>query len=142
MSFKPAALMLMIAAGASSLAGPAAAADSCARSRDYLLGGLAGELPQGAQAYKQLFNTCIATAELANVKDAFILKDGGIGVIAKNNSVSATAATLADFCRRFPRATLRFISQKELSRAVTIAQTVVLSSGGITSCRKIRGSES
>lgn len=141
MNFKPAALMLMIVAGAS-LAEPAAASDSCARSRDYLLGGLAGELPQGPQAYKQLFSTCIATADLANVKDAFILKDGGIGAVAKNDSIGATAATLSDFCQRFPRATLRFISQKELSRAVTIARTVALSSGGITSCRKIRGLES
>jgi hypothetical protein len=142
MNVKPAALLLMIAAGASSLAGAAAASDTCARSRDYLMGGLAGELPQGPQAYKQLFNTCLATAELANVKDAFILKDGGIGAVAKNDSLGATAATLSDFCQRFPRATLRFISQKELSRTVTIARTVTLSSGGITSCRKIRGLES
>jgi hypothetical protein len=142
MNLQSAALMLMIAAGASGLAGPAVATDSCARSRDYLLGGLAGELPQGAQAYKQLFNTCIATAELANVKDAYILKDGGIGAVARNNSIAATAATLSDFCQRFPRATLRFISQKELSRAATISRTVALSSGGITSCRKIRGLES
>lgn len=132
-------LALTIAAVLSSLAAAEASSDSCARSREYLLGGLAGDLPQGPQAYRQLFNTCIATADLANVKDAFILKDGGIGAVAKNDGVAATAATLSEFCQRFPRATLRFISKKELSRATTIAQTVQLSSGGITSCRKIKG---
>jgi hypothetical protein len=123
----------------SCLAATAASADNCARSRDYLLGGLAGELPQGPQAYKQLFNTCLATAELANIKDAYILKDGGIGAVAKNESIAATASTLSNFCQRFPRATLRFITQKELSRAATIARTIAISSGGITSCRQIRG---
>ena len=130
---------LAVAAIVISCAGPAAAADNCARSRDYLLGGIAGELPQGPQYYKQLFNTCLAAASLTNVKDAYILKDGGIGAIAKNESIAATAATLSDFCQRFPRATLRFISQKELTKAGTIARTIAISSGGVTSCRKILG---
>jgi hypothetical protein len=131
--------LTIAAAALSALATAANAGDSCARSRDYLLGGLAGELPQGAQAYKQLFNICTAAADLANVKDAFILKDGGIGVIAKNDGVAATAATLSDFCRRFPRATLRFISRKDQERAKTIAQTVTIATGGAASCRKIHG---
>ena len=136
-------LALMIAAAAlSALATTADAADSCERSRDYLLGGLAGELPQAPQSYKQLFSICTATADLSNVKDAFILKDGGIGVVAKNDGVAATAATLSDFCRRFPRATLRFISRKDQARAKTIAQTVTIASGGATSCRKIQGLDS
>ena len=124
------------------LATAAHAADSCERSRDYLLGGLAGELPQAPQSYKQLFSICTATADLSNVKDAFILKDGGIGVVARNDGVAATAATLSDFCRRFPRATLRFISRKDQQRAKTIAQTVTIASGGATSCRKIQGLDS
>ena len=124
------------------LATAAHAADSCERSRDYLLGGLAGELPQAPQSYKQLFSICTATADLSNVKDAFILKDGGIGVVARNDGVAATAATLSDFCRRFPRATLRFISRKDQQRVKTIAQTVTIASGGATSCRKIQGLDS
>jgi hypothetical protein len=136
---------LALAAGAaalSTLATAAYASDSCTRSRDYLLGGLAGELPQAPQSYKQLFNICTATADLANVKDAFVLKDGGIGVVARNDGVAATAATLSDFCQRFPRATLRFISRKDLERAKTIAQTVAIGSASATSCRKIRGLDS
>jgi hypothetical protein len=135
-------LALLIAAGALSALATAAHADSCERTRDYLLGGLAGELPQAPQSYKHLFGICTATADLANVKDAFILKDGGIGVIAKNDGIAATAATLSDFCRRFPRATLRFISRKDQQRAKTIAQVVTIASGGATSCRKIQGLDS
>ena len=118
------------------------AGESCVRSRDYLLGGLAGELPQAPQSYRQLFSICTATADLSNVKDAFILKDGGIGVVAKNDGIAATAATLSEFCRQFPRATLRFISRKDLARAKTIAQTVAFASGGAASCRKIQGLDS
>ena len=132
-------VILTIAAVLSSLAAGEASAESCTSSRDYLLGGLAGDLPQGPQAYKQLFNVCLATTEISNVKDAYILKDGGIGAVAKNESIAATAATLSNFCQRYPRATLRVISQKELSRAGTIARTVAISSGGVTSCRQIRG---
>lgn len=132
-------LALTIGVTLASVAVAEAAADNCARSRDHLLSGLAGDLPQGSQAYRQLFNVCIAAADLANVRDAFILKDGGIGVIAKNDSVGATAATLSEFCRRFPRATLRFVSRKDLSRAKTVSRRVELSSGSTTSCRKIMG---
>jgi hypothetical protein len=130
------------AAAMSMLATAAHASESCTRSRDYLLGGLAGELPQTPQSYKQLFNICTATADLSNVKDAYLLKDGGIGVVAKNDGVAATAATLSDFCRRFPRATLRFISRKDQERAKTIAQTVAIGSLSATSCRKIQGLDS
>lgn len=131
---------LALAAGVfSSLAATQASADSCERSREFLLSGLAGELPQAPQSYKTLFNVCTATADLANVKDVFILKDGGIGIVARNDSVGATAATLSEFCRRFPRATLRFIPRPKSQRPMTIAQTVGVSSGGATSCLKIRG---
>ena len=131
---------LVLAAGVfTSLATTQAFADSCERSREFLLSGLAGELPQAPQSYTTLFNVCTATADLTNVKDVYILKDGGIGIVARNDSIAATAATLSEFCRRFPRATLRFISQSKSKRPMTIAQTVVVSSGGATSCLKIRG---
>ena len=133
-------LAITLAAGSLAVfAGAAQAGENCARSRDYLLGGLAGELPQAPQSYKQLFSICTAAGDLSNVKDAFILKDGGIGVVAKNEGVAATAMTLSNFCQRFPRATLRFITAKDLARAKTIAQTVTISSGAATSCRKIQG---
>jgi hypothetical protein len=133
---------MLLACAMSSLAGTAWAGESCARSRDYLLGGMAGELPQSAQSYKQLFNICMAASDLSNVKDAFVLKDGGIGVVAKNEGVAATAMTLSDFCQRFPRATLRFIPAKDLAKAKTIAQTVTMSSTSAASCRKIQGLDS
>jgi hypothetical protein len=117
----------------------AAATEGCIRSRDVLLGGLAGELPQPPQSYKQLFGTCMTVGDMANIKDAYVLKDGGIGVVAKNQTVAATATTLSEFCQRFPRATFRFISQAELQRAVTVARIVGISSGTSTSCRRIRG---
>lgn len=140
MSIRHQRLAPLVAAGVLSIiAISQASADTCERSRDYLLGGLAGELPQSAQSYQQLFNICIATADIGNVKDAYILKDGGIAAVAKNDSVGATASTLSEFCRRFPRATLRFISRKERARATTVGKVVSLSSGGITSCRKIMG---
>jgi len=116
-----------------------AATDSCERSRDALLGGLAGELPQAPQSYKQLFSTCLAVIDMANIKDAYVLKDGGIGVVARNESVTATATALSEFCQRFPRATFRFISQAEQARTATVVRIVGISSGSSTSCRKIRG---
>jgi hypothetical protein len=129
----------LVAAAFASLAASTADADSCSRSREYLLGGLAGELPQPPESYKPLFNMCLETANLSNVKDSFILKDGGIGVITKRDSVAATAATLAEFCQKFPRATLRFATKSELLRSKSITELIKLSSGSTTSCRKIRG---
>ena len=138
-AFRLAPTLMLAAAMLAALATAADAGESCARSRDILLGGVAGELPQAPQAYKQLFTICTAAADLSNVKDAFILKDGGIGVVAKNEGIAATATTLSDFCQRFPRTTLRFILAKDLARAKTIVQTVTISSGSATSCRKIQG---
>lgn len=129
----PFAAALLVAASAD------AATDSCVRSRDALLGGIAGELPQPPQSYKQLFSTCLGVADMPNIKDAYVLKDGGIGVVTRNESVGATASALSGFCQRFPRATFRFISQAELSKAATIVRIVGISSGSSTSCRKIRG---
>lgn len=129
----------LVLAALASLTASVAFADNCSRSREYLLGGLAGELSQPPETYKQLFNTCMAAASLSNVKDSFILKDGGIGVVAKRDTVAATATTLSEFCQKFPRATLRFTTKSELSRSKSLTQLIQLSSGGSTSCRKIKG---
>lgn len=117
----------------------AAQASSCNKSREYLLGGLAGDLQMTPQTYDGLFKVCETTASMPNVQDAFILKDGGIGVIPKQDTISATAATLSRFCDANPRATLRFISKKDLLRAKSTSQIVSLSSTGTTTCKKIKG---
>lgn len=130
-------LGVLVVAGAFA---PAAASDrGCVASRDYLLGGLAGDLPQAPQSYKSLFQVCIAAADFYNIKDAYVLKDGGIAVIAKRDDIPATATTLSEFCQRFPTATLRFINRAEQGRIKSVSQAVLLSSTSATPCRKIRG---
>ena len=128
------ALLLLLTAGAT-----AAQAENCGKSREYLLGSLAGELPMPAQSYDALFKTCMAASAMSNVKDAYMLKDGGIAVVPKQDSVSATAATLAQFCNAFPRATLRFINRRELALSKSTLAIVRMSSGSATSCKKIKG---
>jgi hypothetical protein len=117
----------------------AAQADNCNKSREYLLGGLAGDLTMPPQAYEGLFKVCTATAAMPNVKDAYILKDGGIAVIPKQDTIPATAATLSRFCETNPRATLRFISRKELLLIKSTSSVVQMSSDAATSCKKIKG---
>ncbi|WP_441240813.1 hypothetical protein [Tardiphaga sp. 768_D3_N2_1] len=121
------------------LSAGAAHADNCNKSREYLLGGLAGDLTMPPQAYESLFRVCTATATMPNVKDAYILKDGGIAVIPKQDTVPATAATLSRFCDANPRVTLRFISAKELALTKSTSGIVQMSSGSATSCKKIKG---
>ncbi|MDB5616832.1 hypothetical protein [Tardiphaga sp.] len=120
-------------------ASTAAKADNCGKSREYLLGSLAGELPMPAQSYEALFKTCMAASAMSNVKDAYMLKDGGIAVVPKQDSISATAATLSQFCNAYPRATLRFITRKELALSKSTLAIVRMSSGSATSCKKIMG---
>jgi hypothetical protein len=117
----------------------AAHADNCNKSREYLLGGLSGDLIMPPQAYEGLFKICVATATLPNVQDAYILKDGGIAVIPKQDTVPATAATLSRFCDANPLATLRFITRKELALAKTTSSIVQISSASATPCKKIKG---
>jgi hypothetical protein len=126
---------LMIVFG---LASPAVA-ESCTKSRDYLLEGLAGDLPVPAANYQSLFKVCITASTLANVKEAYLLRDGGIAIIPKNNSIAATAGTLAEFCERFPKNTARFITPREQKNRPTVGLIVMMSSGGSVSCKKIRG---
>jgi hypothetical protein len=122
-----------------SIAANAAHAEGCTQSREYILNGLAGDLAETPQSYQSLFKTCLATTELSNIKDAFLLRDGGIGAIPKRDDVGATAQTLSEFCQRFPQATLRFITRSDQKRVKTMGQTVLLSSTGVTPCKKIRG---
>ncbi len=121
------------------LAATAARAENCGKSREYLLGNLGGDLTLPPQAYEDLFKKCMATAAMSNVKDAYILKDGGIAVVAKQDNVAATAATLSQFCDAFPRATLHFLTRKELLQIRSIVSVVKISSTSSTSCQKIKG---
>jgi hypothetical protein len=118
--------------------GPALA-DNCGKSRDYLLGGLGGDLPRPPKEYDDLFKRCVATAGMANVKDVYMLKDGGIAVIPKQDTVAATAATLSQFCENYPRATLHFLTKRERTEDKSLADIVRISSTSSTSCQKIRG---
>ena len=120
-------------------ASTAAQAENCGKSREYLLGSMAGELPMPAQSYETVFKTCMAASAMSNVKDAFMLKDGGIAVVPKQDSISATAATLSQFCNAYPRATLRFITRKEQALSKSTLAIVRMSSGSATSCKKIKG---
>jgi hypothetical protein len=126
------ALLLLVAS-------TSAQAENCGKSREYLLGSLAGDLPMPAQSYDALFKICMAASAMSNVKDAYMLKDGGVAVIAKQDSISATAATLAQFCNAYPRATLRFVTARELALSKSTLAIVRMSSGSATSCKKIKG---
>ena len=121
------------------LAGTPARAENCSKSREYLLGGLGGDLALPPQAYENSFKICIATSAMANVKDAYILNDGGIAVIPKQDTVAATAATLSQFCDGNPKATLRFLTRKDVLFANTLGSIVRMSSTSSTSCQKIKG---
>jgi hypothetical protein len=121
------------------LAGWPAHADNCDKSRAYLLGGLGGELMRPPKEYDDLFKRCVATVAMPNVKDAYVLKDGGIAVIPKQDTVAATAAILSQFCEAYPRATLHFLTQRERAADKSIADIVRISSTSSTSCEKIKG---
>jgi hypothetical protein len=119
--------------------GQLAWADNCAKSRDYILNDLAGDLPQPAKAYQDLYQVCLQTLQLNNVHDAYVLRDGGIAVVANKDTLVATAETLSDFCRRFPRRTLRIISPQEKRKGLTPGLVALMSSADRTSCRQIIG---
>lgn len=117
----------------------ALAADGCMKSREYLLGGMAGDLVMPVASYANLFKICSATAVMPNVKNAYILKDGGIAVTPKQDTVAATAATLSQFCESHPRATLRFLSKRDLKLSRSVLDIVRISSTSATSCKKLKG---
>jgi hypothetical protein len=117
----------------------AATADSCARSRDYIIEGLAGELTRPTHTYQDLFKICVQTLALPNVKDAYILKAGLIAIDPRRNTVMATASMLAQFCRRFPHATARIFTPDEQRQAKTIGLVVMMPALSAKSCQAIRG---
>ena len=125
------AMILVFASGAH--------AEGCGQSRDYLLSDLGGELTMPPQAYADLFRQCLATAAMSNVKAAFILRDGAIAVLPKQNNVAATAATLSQFCDTYPRATLHFLTEKEQHDIGSIGMIVRIKSTSSTPCQKIKG---
>jgi hypothetical protein len=114
-------------------------AENCGRSREYLLGNLGGDLALPPKAYEDLFKTCMAAAAMTNVKDAYILRDGGIGVIPKHDSVAATAATLSQFCDSHPKSTLHFLTRKEMLQVKSIVNVIKMPSTSSTPCQKIKG---
>ena len=120
------------------LAADSAQADNCGKSRDYLFDNLS-DLKLPPKAYEDLFRVCMAAAAMSNVRDAYILKDGGIAVIAKQDSVAATAATLSQFCDDYPKATLHFLTRKELLQVKSVPSVVKIPSTSSTSCQKIKG---
>ena len=128
-------LVLALVAGC----GGAARAESCTRSLDYILNDFAGELPQPAMAYRNLLTACLQTLTMTNVKDAYLLTDGGIAVIPKTDTVVATAGTLAQFCEKYPRSSLRFITRREVRNGLTTGLVVTMSSGGAATCQNIHG---
>jgi hypothetical protein len=115
------------------------AADGCMKSREYLLGGMAGDLVMPVAAYANLFKICSATAVMPNVKNAYMLKDGGIAVTPKRDTIPATAATLSQFCESHPRATLRFLTKRDLKLSRSVLDIVRISSTSATSCKKLKG---
>jgi hypothetical protein len=127
------ALAVMLLAGS-------AQAETCSKSHDFILSSFAGDLPQKPQIYQDLFKTCMEALAMSNVKDAFVLKAGAIAVIPKNDDLAATANTLAQFCARFRRGTLRFVARRELADIANISRAVDMSIAGVASCRNITGS--
>ena len=127
-------ILLMLASNAAR-----AESENCRRSREYLLGNLGGDLMLPPQSYNELFKICSAAAVMSNVRDAYILRDGGIAVVPKQDGIAATAATLAQFCDNYPRATLRFVTRKEMQSTKSIVGIVQLSSGSSTPCKNIKG---
>jgi hypothetical protein len=121
--------------------GTAASAESCSKSLNFILSGFAGDLPLPGADYRNLYKSCAQALTMTDVKDAYILKDGGIAVVPARDSITATAGTLAAFCEAYPSGRLRFLTHKEIRRGLTTGSVVMMPSTGSGSCRHIRGEE-
>jgi hypothetical protein len=119
------------------LTGPAFA-KSCAKSSEYILDGLAGDLAKPAAHYQDLLKICEETLTISNVDDAYVLKNGSIAIKPRRNTAIATAETLAQFCQRFPNRSARFLTPGEQRKGLTVGLVVMMPSGNATSCSKIR----
>ena len=128
------AMLLALATGVAR-----ADSETCRKSREYLLAALGGDQSLTPQAYNDLFKICIAASAMPNVKEAYMLRDGGIAVLPKQDSVSATASTLAQFCDIYPHSVLRFINRKEKLAVRSVADVAQMSSTSSTPCKKIKG---
>lgn len=113
-------------------------AESCTKSREHILAN-ATDLPQRPQVYQELTRNCLETVQMSNVKDAYVLRVGAIAVVPRKDTVAATAATLAQFCARFPNGTLHFIGKKDLRKPLSVSRAVQLASMRATPCQKIMG---
>jgi hypothetical protein len=129
----------MIAAALLAAAASSASAESCTRSREYILTDSTAELPHQPSSYQQLFRVCLNTLTMTNVRDAFILRDGAIAIVPTVDSITATASTLAEFCRRYPGGLARFITRGELPMIASLGRAVDISSGSATSCSRVVG---
>jgi hypothetical protein len=129
----------LLAAAVLACGATGAMADSCGRSRDYILEGMAGGLTRPARTYQNLFKICMETLSLPNVKDAYILKAGLIAIDPRRNTVMATASTLAQFCRRFPHASARIFTPAEQRQPKTVGLVVMMPALTAKSCQSIRG---
>lgn len=104
-----------------------------------MFGSLGGDLTLPPKEYDDLFKRCLTTASMTNVKDVYMLKDGGIAVLPKQDTLAATAATLSQFCDAYPRATLHFLTKRERTDDKSLADIVRIRSTSSTSCQKIKG---
>ncbi len=120
------------------LAAPAMA-ENCSKSREYILDGLAGDLAEPAASYRDLYKVCIQALAITNVKDAYVLKDGGIAIVTSSSTLAATSETLAQFCQQFPKSVARFLTPREQRKGPTVGVVVMMSSRGATTCKEIRG---
>jgi hypothetical protein len=116
-----------------------ARAESCTLSTQYIMENGSDGAGIKPQSYQTLSKACSETLTMSNVKDAFVLRSGAVAVVPKRDGINATATTLSEFCTRFPKGTLRFITKKELSLTANIGRAVRLDSSSATSCQKIVG---
>jgi hypothetical protein len=130
---------LILAAALPATAASSANAESCTRSREYILTDSTAQLPRQPSAYQLLFRVCLNTLTMSNVRDAFILRDGGVAIVPTIDSVTATAGTLAQFCRRYPTGVARFITRGELPMIASMGRAVDISSGSATPCTRVTG---